>query len=126
MTSKHLERRELAVTGLALENPARGDGEGVILSIVVVDATGQYVASNSWPWLGRDQALPHLRCFSSCSYTRLCKMRMFEQKGNTRDALLMLRRHRIDFNTIVDYCSWQVFLQSASEYVKQVNNLNYI
>lgn len=40
MTSERLERRELAVTGLALENPA-GDGEGVILIIVVVDATGQ-------------------------------------------------------------------------------------
>ncbi|KAM1470769.1 hypothetical protein ACFX1Q_041259 [Malus domestica] len=43
-----------------------------------------------------------------------------------RDAFLMVRRHRIDFNIIVDYCSWQVFLQSASEFVKQVNNLNYI
>ncbi|KAF4351259.1 hypothetical protein G4B88_025751 [Cannabis sativa] len=36
-----------------------------------------------------------------------------------KDALLMLRRHRIDFNVIVDYCSWQLFLQSASEFVKQ-------
>ncbi|KAF4351235.1 hypothetical protein G4B88_019337 [Cannabis sativa] len=43
-----------------------------------------------------------------------------------KDALLMLRRHRIDFNVIVDYCSWQLFLQSASEFVKQVNNLSYI
>lgn len=43
-----------------------------------------------------------------------------------RDALLMLRRHRIDFNVIVDHCGWQVFLQSASEFVRQVNSLNYI
>lgn len=42
------------------------------------------------------------------------------------DALLMLRRHRIDFNVIVDHCGWQVFLQLASEFVRQVNNLNYI
>lgn len=43
-----------------------------------------------------------------------------------RDALLLVRRHRIDFNVIVDYCGWQVFLRSASEFVKQVNNLSYI
>lgn len=43
-----------------------------------------------------------------------------------RDALLLLRRHRIDFNVIVDHCGWQVFLQSASEFVRQVNSLNYI
>lgn len=43
-----------------------------------------------------------------------------------KDALLMVRRHRIDFNVIVDYCGWQSFSQSASEFVKQVNNLGYI
>ncbi|WCJ19562.1 Elongator complex protein 1 [Euphorbia peplus] len=43
-----------------------------------------------------------------------------------RDALLMVRRHRIDFNIIVDHCGWKEFLQSASEFVKQVNNLSYI
>lgn len=43
-----------------------------------------------------------------------------------RDALLMLRRHRIDFNVIVDHCGWQLFLQSASEFVRQVKSLNYI
>ncbi|PON49463.1 IKI [Parasponia andersonii] len=43
-----------------------------------------------------------------------------------RDSLLMLRRHRIDFNVIVDHCSWQLFLHSASEFVRQVNSLNYI
>ncbi|KAJ6429104.1 hypothetical protein OIU84_020695 [Salix udensis] len=37
-----------------------------------------------------------------------------------RDALLLVRRHRIDFNVIVDHCGWQTFLQSASEFVKQV------
>nr|KYP75449.1 Putative elongator complex protein 1 [Cajanus cajan] len=40
-----------------------------------------------------------------------------------RDALLMVRRHRIDFNVVVDYCGWQAFSQSASEFVRQVNNL---
>ncbi|KAG8651313.1 hypothetical protein MANES_07G113200v8 [Manihot esculenta] len=43
-----------------------------------------------------------------------------------RDALLMVRRHRIDFNIIVDYCGWQAFLQLATEFVRQVNNLSYI
>lgn len=43
-----------------------------------------------------------------------------------RDALLMVRRHRIDFNVIVDYCGWQAFSQSAPEFVRQVNNLGYI
>ncbi|KDP44998.1 hypothetical protein JCGZ_01498 [Jatropha curcas] len=47
-------------------------------------------------------------------------------QGRFRDALLMVRRHRIDFNIIVDHCGWQAFLQSASEFVKQVNNLSYI
>ncbi|KAF2296019.1 hypothetical protein GH714_035698 [Hevea brasiliensis] len=36
-----------------------------------------------------------------------------------RDALLMVRRHRIDFNIIVDHCGWQAFLRLASEFVKQ-------
>lgn len=43
-----------------------------------------------------------------------------------RDALLMVRRHRIDFNVIVDYCGWQAFSQSASEFVRQIDNLSYI
>lgn len=43
-----------------------------------------------------------------------------------RDALLMVRRHRIDFNVIVDYCGWKAFSQSASEFVRQVDNLSYI
>ncbi|XVE99535.1 hypothetical protein REPUB_Repub03eG0207400 [Reevesia pubescens] len=43
-----------------------------------------------------------------------------------RDALLMVRRHRIDFNVIVDYCGLHVFIQLASEFVRQVNNLSYI
>lgn len=42
------------------------------------------------------------------------------------DALVMVRRHRIDFNVIVDYCGWQTFSQSASEFVRQINNLGYI
>ncbi|VFQ63791.1 unnamed protein product [Cuscuta campestris] len=42
------------------------------------------------------------------------------------DALLMVRRHRIDFNFIVDACGWKSFLESAGEFVKQVNNLSYI
>ncbi|GAA0171828.1 general transcription factor [Lithospermum erythrorhizon] len=43
-----------------------------------------------------------------------------------KDALLMVRRHRIDFNIIVDYCGWNAFLQSAEEFIKQVNNLSYV
>ncbi|GKU91909.1 hypothetical protein SLEP1_g5716 [Rubroshorea leprosula] len=43
-----------------------------------------------------------------------------------RDAFLMVRRHRIDFNVMVDYCGLQSFVQSASEFVRQVNNLSYI
>ncbi|KAJ1436377.1 WD40/YVTN repeat-like-containing domain superfamily [Sesbania bispinosa] len=40
-----------------------------------------------------------------------------------RDALLMVRRHRIDFNVIVDYCGWQAFSQSAPEFVRQNENI---
>ncbi|KAL0540979.1 hypothetical protein IC582_021005 [Cucumis melo] len=47
-------------------------------------------------------------------------------QGRFRDALLMVRRHRIDFNVVVDYCGLQAFIQSAAEFVKQVNNFNYI
>ncbi|XP_022938580.1 elongator complex protein 1 [Cucurbita moschata] len=43
-----------------------------------------------------------------------------------RDALLMVRRHRIDFNVIVDYCGLQTFIQSAADFVKQVNNFSHI
>ncbi|KAF5201832.1 Elongator complex protein [Thalictrum thalictroides] len=47
-------------------------------------------------------------------------------QGRFKDALHMVRRHRIDFNVIVDHCGWNVFLQSAKEFVGQVNNLSYI
>ncbi|GMP22931.1 hypothetical protein CsSME_00000724 [Camellia sinensis var. sinensis] len=47
-------------------------------------------------------------------------------QGRFRDALFMVRRHRIDFNVIVDHCGWQAFLQSAPEFVRQVNNLSHI
>lgn len=43
-----------------------------------------------------------------------------------RDALLMVRRHRIDFNIIIDHCGWQAFLQHAPEFVNQVENLNHL
>ncbi|KAI9128356.1 hypothetical protein K1719_001349 [Acacia pycnantha] len=43
-----------------------------------------------------------------------------------KDALHMVRRQRIDFNVIVDYCGWQAFSQSAAEFVGQVGNLSYI
>lgn len=43
-----------------------------------------------------------------------------------RDALIMVRRHRIDFNVIVDYCGLKSFVKSASEFVTQVNNLGHI
>ncbi|XP_071732842.1 elongator complex protein 1-like isoform X2 [Rutidosis leptorrhynchoides] len=47
-------------------------------------------------------------------------------QGRFRDALLMVRRHRIDFNVIVDYHGWQNFVQLATEFVKQADNLSYI
>ncbi|KAF3331653.1 elongator complex protein 1 [Carex littledalei] len=43
-----------------------------------------------------------------------------------RDALTMVRRHRIDFNIIVDYCGLKSFVKSASDFVTQVNNLGHI
>lgn len=43
-----------------------------------------------------------------------------------KDALQMLRRHRIDFNIIVDHCGWQAFIGSAADFVLQVGNLNYV
>jgi elongator complex protein 1 len=43
-----------------------------------------------------------------------------------RDAFIMVRRHRIDFNVIVDYCGLKSFIKSASEFVIQVNNLGHI
>ena len=43
-----------------------------------------------------------------------------------RDALYMVRRHRIDFNVIIDHSGWQTFVQYAPEFVKQVNNLNHL
>ncbi|XP_038688914.1 elongator complex protein 1 isoform X2 [Tripterygium wilfordii] len=43
-----------------------------------------------------------------------------------RDALLLVRRHRIDFNIIVDYCGWQAFIQSAPEFVRQLDSLTYV
>ncbi|XP_008810803.1 elongator complex protein 1 [Phoenix dactylifera] len=47
-------------------------------------------------------------------------------QGRFRDAMLMVRRHRIDFNVIIDYCGWKTFLKSAAEFVSQVNNLGHI
>ncbi|GJN31741.1 hypothetical protein PR202_gb20177 [Eleusine coracana subsp. coracana] len=43
-----------------------------------------------------------------------------------RDAMDMVRRHRIDFNIMIDYCGWDVFIKSAADFVKQVNNLGHI
>ncbi|XP_042416430.1 elongator complex protein 1-like isoform X2 [Zingiber officinale] len=43
-----------------------------------------------------------------------------------KDAMLMVRRHRIDFNVIVDYHGWKAFLKSAKEFVRQVDNLGHI
>ncbi|KAI8563939.1 hypothetical protein RHMOL_Rhmol03G0147800 [Rhododendron molle] len=42
-----------------------------------------------------------------------------------KDAL-MVRRHRIDFNVIVDHCGWKAFLLLAPEFVRQGNNLSHI
>ncbi|KAL7101391.1 hypothetical protein ACP275_08G051400 [Erythranthe tilingii] len=47
-------------------------------------------------------------------------------QGRFRDALLMVRRHRIDFNVIIDHRGWEAFVESAADFVRQVNNLSYI
>lgn len=43
-----------------------------------------------------------------------------------KDAIDMVRRHRIDFNIIVDYCGLNAFMDSAADLVKQVNNLTHV
>ncbi|KAL6878468.1 hypothetical protein ACP4OV_012638 [Aristida adscensionis] len=43
-----------------------------------------------------------------------------------KDAMDMVRRHRIDFNIMADYCGWNAFIKSAADFVKQVNNLSHI
>ncbi|XP_023749809.1 elongator complex protein 1 isoform X1 [Lactuca sativa] len=43
-----------------------------------------------------------------------------------RDSLHMVRRHRIDFNVIVDHGGWENFVKLATEFVIQADNLNYI
>lgn len=43
-----------------------------------------------------------------------------------KDAIGMVRRHRIDFNIIVDYCGLNAFMDSAADFVKQVNNLTHV
>ncbi|KAG2536665.1 hypothetical protein PVAP13_9NG211300 [Panicum virgatum] len=43
-----------------------------------------------------------------------------------KNAMDMVRRHRIDFNIIVDYCGCNVFIKLAADFVKQVNNLSHI
>lgn len=47
-------------------------------------------------------------------------------QGRFKDALHMVRRHRIDFNVIVDHGGWKAFLHSATEFVRQVDNLSYL
>ncbi|CAN6472379.1 unnamed protein product [Victoria cruziana] len=47
-------------------------------------------------------------------------------EGRFRDSMLMVRRNRIDYNIIVDYCGWQAFVQVAAEFVKQIQNLSHI
>ncbi|GFP88213.1 elongator complex protein 1 [Phtheirospermum japonicum] len=47
-------------------------------------------------------------------------------QGRFKDALIMVRRHRIEFNIIVDHCGWKAFIDSAADFVSQVNNLSYI
>lgn len=43
-----------------------------------------------------------------------------------KDAVSLVRQHRINYNVIVDYCGWQSFVESASEFVRQINNLSHI
>ncbi|XP_020585406.1 elongator complex protein 1 [Phalaenopsis equestris] len=48
------------------------------------------------------------------------------QQRRFKEALAMVRRHRIDFNFIIDCFGWQRFIKSAAEFVKQVDNLAYV
>eukprot|EP01018_Ginkgo_biloba_P020220 Gb_20472 [translate_table: standard] len=43
-----------------------------------------------------------------------------------KDAVSLVRQHRINFNVIVDYCGWKSFVESASEFVSQLKNLSHI
>lgn len=43
-----------------------------------------------------------------------------------KDAMDMVRRHRIDFNMMVDYCGWRTFIKSAADFVTEVGNLSHI
>lgn len=64
-----------------------------------------------------------------CVYPRkLVLVSIINALANKRfkDALQMVRRHRIDFNIIVDHCGWQSFIGSAADFVLQVDNLNYV
>uniref|UniRef100_A0A0D9X0C7 Elongator complex protein 1 n=1 Tax=Leersia perrieri TaxID=77586 RepID=A0A0D9X0C7_9ORYZ len=64
-----------------------------------------------------------------CTYPRKLVLVSIVQalvQGRFRDAFDMVRRHRIDFNMVVDYCGWKAFVKSAADFVKQVNNLSHI
>ncbi|KAH9326013.1 hypothetical protein KI387_006191, partial [Taxus chinensis] len=43
-----------------------------------------------------------------------------------KDAVSLVRQHRINYNVIVDYCGWKTFVEAASEFVRQVDNLSHI
>ncbi|EPS70132.1 hypothetical protein M569_04629, partial [Genlisea aurea] len=47
-------------------------------------------------------------------------------RGRYKDAFLMVRRHRIDFNFIVDHLGWRVFVDLTENFVEQINNLSHI
>ncbi|KAF8673892.1 hypothetical protein HU200_048339 [Digitaria exilis] len=64
-----------------------------------------------------------------CTYPRkLVLVSIFQALAQRRfkDAMDMVRRHRIDFNIIVDYCGCSAFIELAADFVKQVNNLSHI
>ncbi|KAH6803923.1 IKI3 family protein [Perilla frutescens var. frutescens] len=64
-----------------------------------------------------------------CVYPRkLVLVSIINALANRRfkDALQMVRRHRIDFNIIVDHCGWQAFIGSAADFVQQADNLSYV
>ncbi|XP_047333727.1 elongator complex protein 1 isoform X2 [Impatiens glandulifera] len=48
------------------------------------------------------------------------------EQNRFSDAFHMVRRHRIDFNVIVDHSGWQAFSKIASEFVRQVKNLSHV
>lgn len=47
-------------------------------------------------------------------------------KCDFKDAVLLARQHHISLNLIVDFRGWEAFTQLATDFVRQVTNLNHV